>query len=134
MAAEPQGSLRRVDKYFTRRHHPTKLRTLEVIDGRPIAFGTALLAIVVMTTQDHKETLFLFAAKLGRHYPIVLRIPWLQLNDVTIRFVLDQITFGPQHRPVCRCADRDQHCNLFQSVINGYAYCGGIHAPTDMYC
>ena len=100
-----------IDEDFTRHHNLPRIRlheprTLEVIDGRPIASGAVThMNTLTMTIADHKETLPLFVTKLG-HYPIVLGIPWLRHHDVTIHFALDQMTFGPQHCPFCSCADR----------------------------
>ena len=101
-----------VDEDFARRHHlPLTLlrkpRSLEVIDGRPILSGAVThLAIVTLRIRNHTETLALFVTKLG-HYPIVLSIPWLRKNDVTICFSRDQLSFGPIHCPDCRCFNRD---------------------------
>ena len=100
-----------VDEDFAHRHHLPisplqEPRTIEVIDGRPIESGAVThLATVTMTTRDHTghvhtETLPLFVTKLG-HYPVVLGIPWLRKNDVTIRFARDQLSFGPMHCPDC---------------------------------
>ena len=51
------------------------------------------IANVGMMIQDHKEQLPMFVTKL-RHYPIVLGIPWLRLNDVAVRFASYTVTFG----------------------------------------
>ena len=56
-----------------------------------------------MTTQGHTGDLPQYVTRLG-HYPVVLGIPWLRHNDVTIRFATDELTFGPVHCPNCQCA------------------------------
>ena len=58
-----------------------------------------------ITDCDHTEILPLFVTKLG-HYPVVLGIPWLRRNDVTIRFALNQLSFGPTHCPGCCCTGK----------------------------
>ena len=101
-----------VDEDFACRHHLPltplrKPRSLEVIDGRPILSGAVThLAIVTLRIHNHTETLPLFVTKLG-HYPIVLGIPWLRKNDVTICFARNQLSFGPIHCPDCCCPNRD---------------------------
>jgi hypothetical protein len=46
--------------------------------------------------QDHKEHLPMFITKL-KHYPIVLRIPWLRLDNAAIPFILYIVTFCPYY-------------------------------------
>lgn len=53
---------------------------------------------VTMTIREHIETVPLYVAKLG-HYPIVLGTQRLRLRNITIRFALDQMTFGPSTTP-----------------------------------
>ena len=69
-----------VDESFVRHHSLPRIplnkpRSLEVIDGRPIASGDIThLSKVGMTIADHHEQLPMFITKLG-HCPIVLGIP-----------------------------------------------------------
>jgi hypothetical protein len=91
-----------MDQHFAR-HHQIPLQELkqqeqvQVIDGRPIKSGDIMhIAKVGMEVQNHKEQLPMFFTKLG-HYPIVLGIPWLQLDDEGVRFASNTVMFGPQY-------------------------------------
>ena len=91
-----------VDEEFTRQYQipqfqHKKPRTVEVIDGRPIASGDIThLAKATFSIQEHHENLLMFITALG-HYPIVLGIPWRRQHDVGIRFASDLITFGLEY-------------------------------------
>src|SRR6266705_1362592 len=99
-----------VDENFARQHmipqtELKKPRTVEVIDGRPIASGSIThLAKAKLTIHEHQEVLPMFVTKLG-HYPVVLGIPWLRLHDVAIRFASDLLTFGSQYC-LAHCTER----------------------------
>lgn len=87
-----------IDEDFARRHNFPLFalknpRTLNVIDGRPVASG-AITHITKLPLQirEHHEMVPLFVTKLGR-YPIVLGIPWLRRHDVTLRFANNQVIF-----------------------------------------
>jgi hypothetical protein len=86
-------------------------RQVEVIDGRTIESGDIThVAEVSMDIQDHKERIPMFVTKLG-HYPIVLRIPWLRLHDVAVRYASNTVTFGTQH-----CVN---HCQDVPVTVQG---------------
>jgi hypothetical protein len=98
-----------MDQDFAR-HHEVQLKELketrqvEVIDGRTIESGDIThLAEVGMNMQDQKERIPMCVTKLG-HYPIVLGIPRLRLNDVAVRFASNMVTFGSQYC-VSHCQD-----------------------------
>jgi hypothetical protein len=81
---------------------------LEVIDGRPIESGTiTTMAKLNIRIRSHQEQLPVFVTKFG-HYPIVLRLPWLQLHDVTVKFHSQMIGFESGY---CQ-----QHCQYHSSV------------------
>ena len=88
-----------MDEDFARRHLflqiPLKQpRTLEVIDGRPIASGMLThLVRAKLQIRHHVEDAFFFVTRLG-HYLLVLGIPWLRHHDVNILFILNKLTFG----------------------------------------
>jgi len=63
-----------------------------------------------MKIQDHGEQLPMFVTKLG-HYPIVLRIPWLPLHDVAVRFASNTVTFGSQYGTT--------HCHNAPVMVQG---------------
>jgi hypothetical protein len=91
-------------------HHQIPLQELkekkqvEVIDGRPIESGDIMhITKIGMKIQEHKEQLPMFIMKLG-HYPIVLRIPWLRLHDVAMRFASNTVTFR-SHYCITHCHD-----------------------------
>jgi len=72
-------------------------KQVEVIDRRPIETGDVMhISKVCMNVQGHGEQLPMFHTKLG-HYPIILRIPWLRLHHVPVRFALNTVTFGSQY-------------------------------------
>ena len=74
-----------------------KPKTVEVIDGRPIASGDIThLAKATHSILEHHENLPKFITALG-HYPIVLGTPWLRQHNVGIWFTSDLITFGSQY-------------------------------------
>jgi hypothetical protein len=105
-----------MDQDFAR-HHQIPLQELkekkqvEVIDGRPIESGDIThIAKVAMKIQEHKEQLPMFITKLG-HYPIVFGIPWLQLQDVAVRFASNTVTFGSQY-----CIT---HCHDISVMVEG---------------
>ena len=91
-----------VDEKFARHYQipPFQLkkpRTVEVIDGWPIASGDIThCAKATLSIHEHNENLPMFITALA-HYPIVLGIPWLRQQDVGIRFASDLITFGSQY-------------------------------------
>jgi hypothetical protein len=91
-----------MDQDFARHHQMPlqelkKKKQVEVLDGRPIESGDIThIAKVGMKIQEHKEQLPMFITKLG-HYPTVLRIPWLQVHDVAVRFASNTVTFGAQY-------------------------------------
>ena len=61
-----------------------KPRTLEVIDGRPIASGMIThLLHAKLQIRHHVEVTFFFITRIG-HYLLVLGIPWLRHHDVNI--------------------------------------------------
>jgi hypothetical protein len=69
-------------------------KRVKVIHARPIELGDiTYIAKVGMKMQDHGEQLLMFVTKMG-YYPIVLRIPWLQLHDVTVKFASKANTCG----------------------------------------
>jgi hypothetical protein len=80
-----------IDETFARHNNlpflPLKsLRTLEVIDGRPISSGQIThLCYLPLSIDSHHETIPFFITKLGSS-PLILRIPWLQLYDATLWF------------------------------------------------
>ena len=90
-----------MDKDFARRHQfpliPLKKpRTLEVIDGRPIASGMIThLVCTKLQIRHHVEDTFFFVTRLG-HYPLVLGIPWFRHHDVNIRFTFNKVTFDSE--------------------------------------
>jgi hypothetical protein len=98
-----------MDQDFARHYQiplqePKKKTQVEVIDGRPIESGdNTHIAKVGMKIQEHKEQLPMFITKLG-HYPIVLGIPWLQLQNVAVRFASNTVTFGSQYS-ITHCYD-----------------------------
>ena len=57
--------------------------------------------------RGHQETLPAFVTKLG-HYPIVLGLPWLQVHDITVKFLSKRIGFESNY---CQ-----QHCQHHSSV------------------
>jgi hypothetical protein len=84
-------------------HHQIPLQELkekkqvEVIDGTPTQSGDIThITKIGMKIQEHKEQLPMFIMKLV-HYPIVLGIPWLRLDDVAVRFASNTVTFGSQY-------------------------------------
>jgi len=90
-----------MDEDFAHRHHfpliPLKTpRTMEVLDGRPVASGMIThLVHAKLQIRHHVEDAFFFVTKLG-HYPLVLGIPWLRHHDVNIRFIANKITFDSE--------------------------------------
>lgn len=83
-------------------HHPIQYqelrekREVEVIDWRPIkSRDITHIAKAGLKIQDHKDQLLMSITKLW-HYQVVLRIPWLQLNDIAISCTSNTITFDSQ--------------------------------------
>ena len=99
-----------MDEDFARCHQfpliPLKKpRTVEVIDGRPIASGMIThLVHAKRQIRHHVEDAFFFVIRLG-HYPLVLGIPWLRHHDVNIRFIRNKLTFDSER---C-CAHHHAH-------------------------
>jgi len=91
-----------MDQDFTRDHqillHKITEKTLvKVIDRRPSEGGDiAQISIVGMTIHDHKKQLPIFVTKLG-HYPIVLGMSWLRLEDVAMSFASNTVTVKSHH-------------------------------------
>jgi hypothetical protein len=84
-------------------HHQLKtLKTVEVIDGRPISSGDITEYVEIQCTiGDHHQTLTTYLTSL-RHYPLILGIPWLKKHDVTINFAKNNIQFSlPSCLPHC---------------------------------
>ena len=90
-----------MDEGFAHRHHfpliPLKKpRTLEVIDGRPVASGLVTHQVRArLQIRHHMEMATFFVTQLG-HYPLVLGIPWLQEHHATIRWRANTITFDSE--------------------------------------
>ena len=88
--------------------HLKTRRQIDVLDGRPISFGDITdIACLAATIQDHPEMLPLFVTKL--QYPIVLGIPWLAMDDVSVRFGSYTLQFDSKY---CK-----NHCNLRKSPL-----------------
>jgi hypothetical protein len=86
-------------------------KQVEVFDGRPIESGDITnIARVGMKIQDHGEHLPMFVTKI-EHYPFVLRIPWLRLHDVAVRFASNTVTFGSHY-----CMS---HCHVVLVTVQG---------------
>lgn len=68
-----------------------------MIDATAIESGDVThIGQIGMNIQDHKEQLTMFVTKLG-HCPNVLRIPWLQLQDVEVLFASYIVIFELQY-------------------------------------
>jgi len=63
-----------------------------------------------MIIEDYNEQLPMFVRKL-EHYPFVIRIPWLQLDDIAVYFALNTVTFEWQY---CTA-----HCHATPVTVQG---------------
>jgi hypothetical protein len=81
---------------------------LEVIDGRPIESWTiTTMAKLDIGIKSHQEQLPPFFTKLAC-YPIILGLPWLQLQHVRVKF---------QRRPIgLESSYCQQHCQYHLSM------------------
>ena len=69
------------------------LRSLDVIDGRPIAFGYVTHMVkVFVKIGGHEEELPVFITTLG-HYKPGLGISWMRDHDVKLDFAEDLLEF-----------------------------------------
>jgi hypothetical protein len=83
-------------------------RELEVINRRSIESGTiTTMAKLNLGIQSHQEQLPALVPKLG-HYPIVLRLPLLQLHDVMVKLQSRRIGFESSYS--------QQHCQHHSSI------------------
>lgn len=91
-----------LDKDFATRHSLPlhELETphmIDIIDGQPIDLGAVTeIALLGLHIHGHegKEPFFVTTLE---HYSLWLGIPWMQLQDVAIRFSYNSLTFGSSY-------------------------------------